>query len=84
MVHEELAGSIMKWANLELLFLAHFFEDDMKISMPTLLATKQKKGESIKTFVERFWGMVLLCPSVMTQSTLVGLVATTCKHSWLR
>ena len=48
------AGSIKIWANLEKLFLARFFEDDSEISMPTFLAAKQKKGESIKTFVERF------------------------------
>ena len=33
------AGSIKTWANLEKLFLDHFFEDDTKISVPTLLAT---------------------------------------------
>ena len=57
-------GSIKTWADLEKLFLAHFFEDDTEISMPTLLTAKQKKGESIKTFVERFQSMVLCCPSV--------------------
>jgi len=54
-----LAGSVKKWANLEKLFLARFFEDDIEVSMPTLLAIKQKKGESIKTFVERFQSMAL-------------------------
>ena len=53
------AGSIKKWADLEKLFLTRFFEDDTKISVPTLLATKQKKGESIKTFVKRFQSIVL-------------------------
>ena len=48
------ANSIKTWADLEKLFLAHFFEDDAEISMPTLFAAKQKKGESIKTYVERF------------------------------
>ena len=48
------AGSINKWADLEILFLARFFEDDSEVSIPTLLGTKQKKGEAIKTFVERF------------------------------
>jgi len=42
---------------LDKLFLVRFFEDDTEISVPTLLATKQKKGESNKTFMERFWGM---------------------------
>jgi len=62
---------------LKKLFLARFFEDDTEISVPTLLATKQKKGELIKTFVERFWGMALRCPGCMTQSTL----AETCRHN---
>ena len=47
-------GSIKKWDKLEKLILARLFEDDTKVSMPTLFATKQKKEESINTFVERF------------------------------
>ena len=38
-----LADSIKAWADLEKLFLARFFEDDSEISVPTLLAAKQKK-----------------------------------------
>ena len=67
------ASSIQIWADLKKLFLARFFEDDIKISVPTLLTTKQKKGKSIKTFIERFWSMALRCPSGMTQSTLVEM-----------
>ena len=48
------ASSIKTWANLEKLLLTHFFVDDIEISVPTLLAAKQKKRESIKTFIERF------------------------------
>jgi len=73
-----LVGSIEKWVDLEKLFLARFFEDDTEVSVPTLLATKQKKGESIKAFVERFWSMALLYSSDMTQSTLVE----TCRHNF--
>ena len=47
-------GSIKTWANLKKLFLARLFEDDTEITVSTLLAAKQKKGESIKTFVKRF------------------------------
>jgi len=65
------AGSIMIWADFKKLFLAHFFEDNTEILVPTLLAAKQKKGESIKTFVKRSRSMALHCPSGMTQSTLV-------------
>jgi len=35
-----LAGSIKKWADLEKLFLARFFEDNTEVSVPTLLAAK--------------------------------------------
>ena len=71
------AGSIKNWAHLEKIFLPRFFEDDIEVSVPTLLATKQKKGESIKMFVERFQSMVLRYPSDMMQSTLVE----TCHHN---
>jgi len=43
----------------------------------TLLAAKQKKGESIKLFVERFWSMALCYPRGVTQSTLIK----TCHHN---
>ena len=65
------AGSIKKWVDLEMLFLARFFEDDTEVTLPTLLATKQKKGEAVKPFVERFRNLALQCPSGMTQTTLV-------------
>jgi len=42
------ASSIKKWADLEKLFLARFFEDDIEVSVPTLLATKQKKESQSK------------------------------------
>jgi len=70
-------GSIKNWGDLEKLFLTHFFEDDSEVIMPTLLATKQRKGESIKSFIERFWNVALRCPSGMTQVTLVE----TCRHN---
>ena len=69
--------SIKKCADLEKLFFARFFEDDIEVSVPTLLTANQKKGESIKSFVERFRDMTLRCPSGMTQSTLIE----TCRHN---
>ena len=47
-------GSIKNWGDLEKLFLIRFFEDDSEITMPTLMATRQQKEESVKAFVERF------------------------------
>ena len=70
-------GSIKNWGDLEKLFLTRFFEDDSEITMPTLLATKQRKGDSVKTFMERFQNMALRCPSGMTQATLIE----TCHHN---
>jgi len=51
--------SIKNWGNLEKLFLTRFFEDDSEVTMSTLLATNQRKGESVKAFVERFQNMAL-------------------------
>jgi len=78
-------GSIKTWTDLEKLFLARFFEDDIEISVPTLLAAKQKKRESIMTFVERFQSMVLRCPSDMTQSrhvTIICKLPSSLKWEW--
>jgi len=77
-----LEGSIKNWGNLENLFLARFFKDDLEITMPTLLIMRQRKGEPVKAFVERFQNMALLCPCVMTKVTLVKHAAIICKlHS---
>jgi len=45
--------------------------------VPTLFAAKQKKGETIKTLVERFQRMALRCPSDMTHTTLIE----TCRYN---
>jgi len=37
-------GSIKKCAHLEKLFLARFFDDDTKTSLPTLLTISRRKG----------------------------------------
>ena len=37
-----LTGSIKEWADLEKLFLARFFEDNIEVSVPTLLSANQK------------------------------------------
>jgi len=52
-------GSIKNRGGLEKLLLTCFFEDDSKITMSTLLVMRQRKGESVKAFVERFWNMAL-------------------------
>ena len=52
-------GSIKNWGDLKKLFLTLSFEDDPEITLPTLLATKQRKGELVKEFMKRFWNMAL-------------------------
>jgi len=47
MVHEAPEGSIKNWGYLEKFFLTCFFEDDSKITMLTLLAMRQRKGEHL-------------------------------------
>jgi len=51
--------SVKNWGDLEKLFLTRFLKDDSEVTMPTLQATKQRKGESVKAFVERFQNMAL-------------------------
>jgi len=68
-----LEGSIKNWGDLEMLLLTKFFEDDSEITIPTLLVTRQQKGEPVKVFVERFHNMALRCPNGMTQATLVEI-----------
>jgi len=57
-------GSIRNWGDLEKLLLTRFFADDSEITMPTLLTMRQKKGEPLKAFVERFRNVALRCPAV--------------------
>ena len=64
-------GSIKNWGGLKKLFLTCFFEDDLEITMQTLLARRQQKRELVKAFMERFQNMALQYPSSMTQATLV-------------
>jgi len=47
-------GSIKNWGDLEKLFLAHFFEDDSEITMPTLLTTRQQKESQLKHLLRDF------------------------------
>ena len=47
-------GSITCWKDMERLFVARFFDDDTEVSMATLLTVKQRKTESVSSFVKRF------------------------------
>jgi len=59
MVHEAPRRLYQELGDLEKLFLTCFFEDDSEITMPTLLATRQGKGELVKAFMKRFQNMAL-------------------------
>jgi len=77
MVHEAFCWLYQKMDKVEKLFLARFFEVDTEVSVLTLLTTKQKKGESIKVIVERFWSVVLRRLSGITQS----MMTKSCRHN---
>jgi len=72
-------GSITCWDDLEALFLSCFFEEEADINMHTLLLTKQKEGELVKDFIERFRELAMRSGSGMTPETLVE----TCRHNFL-
>src|SRR3954464_1290918 len=72
-------GSITCWDDLEALFLSRFFEEEADINMHTLLLTKQKEGELVKDFIERFRELAMRSRSSMTPETLVE----TCRHNFL-
>src|SRR4051812_26170127 len=74
-----LKGSITCWDDLEALFLSCFFEEEANINNHTLLLTKQKEGELVKDFIERFRELAMRSRSGMTPKTLVE----TCLHNFL-
>src|SRR4051812_32382660 len=72
-------GSITCCDDLEALFLSRFFEEEVDVNMHSLLLTKQKEGESVKDFIERFRELAMRSRSGMTPRTLVK----TCQHNFL-
>src|SRR4051812_26153912 len=72
-------GSVTCWDDLQVLFLSRFFEEEAHINMHTLLLTKQKEGELVKDFIERFQELVMRSRGGMTPETLVE----TCRHNFL-
>ena len=47
-------NSINTWLDLKIWFLSRFYEDDTEVTMDTLLSVVQKKGESVRDYIERF------------------------------
>jgi len=58
-------GLINSGIDLETQFLSYFYEDDTKVTMDKLLSTLQRKGESVRDYIERFRNLYLMCPAGM-------------------
>lgn len=71
-------GSITCWDDLGL-FLSRFFKEELDVNMHTLLLTKQREGQIVKDFVERFQDLTMRSRSGMTQETLIKI----CHHKIL-
>ena len=72
-------GSVNSWIDLETWFLSRFYEDDTEVTMDKLLSTVQKKGESVRDYIERFRNLSLMCPAGMP----LPMLLQTCRHNFL-
>ena len=72
-------GSITSWINLETQFLSCFYEDDTEVTMDKLLYTVQRKGESVRDYIERFRNLSLMCPEGMP----LPMFLQTCRRNFL-
>src|SRR3954470_7804739 len=61
------------------MFLSRFFREEADINKHTLLLTKQKEGELVRDFIERFRKLAMRSQSGMTPESLVE----TCRHNFL-
>ena len=64
-------GSINSWIDFETRFLSRFYEDDTEVTIDKLLFTVQKKGESVRDYIERFRNLSLMSPAGMSFSMLL-------------
>ena len=69
-------GSINSWIDLETRFLSHFYEDDTEMTIDKLLSTVQRKGESVRDYIERFRNLSLMCPAGMP----LPMLLQTCRY----
>jgi len=72
-------GFINSWIDLETRFLSCFYEDATKITMDKLLSIVQKKGESVRDYIERFRNLSLMCPAGMP----LPMLLQTSRHNFL-
>ena len=64
-------GSINSWIDLETQFLSRFHKDDTEVTKNKLLSTVQRKGESVRDYIERFRNLSLMCPAGMPLPVLL-------------
>ena len=70
-------GFINSWVDSR--FLSHFYEDDTEVTMDKLLSTIERKGESVRDYIERFRNLSLMCPRGMP----LPMLLQTCRHNFL-
>jgi len=72
-------GSVNFWIDLETRFFSHFYEDDTEVTIDKLLSTIQRKGESVRDYIEWFRNLSLMCPVGMP----LPMLLQTCRHNFL-
>ena len=63
-------GSVNSWIDLETRFLSCFYEDDTEVTMGKLLSTVQKKGKSVRDYIEQFRNLSLMCLAAVSYTHL--------------
>ena len=71
--------SINSWVDLKTRFLSQFYEDDTEVTMKKLLSMIQKRGESVRDYIESFRNLSLLYPAGMP----LPMLLQTCRHNFL-
>ena len=75
------AGSIKTWADLEKLFLAHFFEDDLEISVQLTLQPSRRKESLLKLLSKDFRAWHSPIPAAWPSLHWLRHIAIICKLS---
>lgn len=78
MVHVVAPETINTWSDVEKEFLHRFLEDDIEISVHSLLAHKQREDETVKGFIDHFREMLMRCLHGISQEKIVE----TCKYNF--
>ena len=73
------ADSINSWLDLKTRFLSRLYEDGTEVTIDTLLSAVQKRGESVRDYIERFCNLSLMCHTGMP----LPMLLQTCRHNFL-